>query len=123
MPRLTASGFFATSTLRTRAEPDVGFISPHSIRMAVDLPAPLLPRRPKTSPSSTASVRRSTALKAPNAFERSIVSTGRSTALPSGRPVQPGGGEAEAGQSLGAIESGTEERDLGVEQLGRGDEA
>ena len=35
------------------------------MRMAVDLPAPLLPRSPKTSPAWTEKVRSSTAVKAP----------------------------------------------------------
>ena len=34
----------------TIAVPDVGRSRPHSIRMVVDLPAPLLPRNPKISP-------------------------------------------------------------------------
>ena len=33
--------------------PDVGRSSPHSMRMVVDLPAPLLPRKPKISPRAT----------------------------------------------------------------------
>jgi hypothetical protein len=50
MRRLTPSGSRLTSTPPTVAVPLVGFSSPHSIRMVVDLPAPLLPRKPNTSP-------------------------------------------------------------------------
>jgi hypothetical protein len=37
----------------TVAEPDVGINSPMSMRIAVVFPAPLAPRKPKTSPGST----------------------------------------------------------------------
>ena len=50
MRRLTPSGSRPTSMPPTVAVPLVGFSSPHSMRIVVDLPAPLLPRKPKTSP-------------------------------------------------------------------------
>ena len=50
MRRLTASGSAPTSMPPTSAVPDVGLNSPQSMRMVVDLPAPLLPRKPKISP-------------------------------------------------------------------------
>ena len=42
-----------TSTPPTVAVPEVGRSSPQSMRMVVDLPAPLLPRKPKISPART----------------------------------------------------------------------
>src|SRR5262252_8621942 len=50
----------------TVAVPDVGVSSPHSMRMVVDLPAPLLPRKPKISPRRTSNVTLSTATNCPN---------------------------------------------------------
>ena len=47
-----ASGSRPTSTPPTMAVPEVGRSSPHSIRIVVDLPAPLLPRKPKISPGA-----------------------------------------------------------------------
>ena len=49
----------------TSAVPDVGLSSPHSMRMVVDLPAPLAPRKPKISPCFTENDRSSTATNAP----------------------------------------------------------
>jgi hypothetical protein len=37
----------------TSASPEVGVSSPQSMRMVVDLPAPLGPRKPKISPFGT----------------------------------------------------------------------
>ena len=47
---LDGFGIAPTSTPPTRAVPQVGRSSPHSMRMVVDLPAPLAPRKPKISP-------------------------------------------------------------------------
>ena len=58
-----------TDRPHTRAEPDVGACSPHSVFSVVDLPAPLTPRRPKRSPGRTPNVRRSTATRAPRPDE------------------------------------------------------
>ncbi len=71
MRRFTSSGSRLTSTPSTTAVPDVGFSSPHIMRMAVDLPAPFAPRNPKISPRSTAKLMRSTAVNAPNFRVRS----------------------------------------------------
>jgi hypothetical protein len=49
----------------TVADPDVGCSRPHSIRIVVDLPAPLLPRNPKISPARTSKDTSSTATKFP----------------------------------------------------------
>ena len=50
--------------------PEVGFNSPHSIRIAVVFPAPLAPRKPKISPLPTSNEMLSTAVKFPNFFVR-----------------------------------------------------
>ena len=50
----------------TSAVPAVGGSSVASIRISVDLPAPLGPSRPKISPSSTAKLMPLTAVKSPN---------------------------------------------------------
>ena len=63
MRRFTSSGSRLTSTPSTTAVPEVGFSSPHSMRMVVDLPAPFAPRKPKISPRSTSKLMRSTAVK------------------------------------------------------------
>ncbi len=55
----------STSTPPTLAEPEEGRRSPHSIRIVVDLPAPLLPRKPKISPWRTSKLRSLTATNSP----------------------------------------------------------
>ena len=55
----------------TIAVPLVGFSSPHSMRIVVDLPAPLLPRKPKTSPCRDVERQWSTATKSPKRRVRS----------------------------------------------------
>src|SRR5262245_28271079 len=54
-----------TSKPATVASPDVGCDRPHRMRMAVVLPAPLAPRKPKISPRCTSNVSPSTAVKSP----------------------------------------------------------
>ncbi len=53
MRAFTRSGLRPTSSPPTIALPDEGRSSPHSIRIVVDFPAPLLPRKPNTSPVAT----------------------------------------------------------------------
>src|SRR5512143_2873140 len=72
-----------------RAVPLVGGTSVVSIRMSVDLPAPLGPRRPKTSPCSTPKSSPSTARKSPKFFVRWSTST--SSMVTSGRRSRGGG--------------------------------
>ena len=48
--RARASGFCATSMPATMARPPLGRSRPHRMRMVVDLPAPLGPRKPMISP-------------------------------------------------------------------------
>src|SRR3954462_13118160 len=50
--------------------PEVGGMKPVTMRMVVDLPAPLGPRKPRTSPRSTVKVTSSTARLAPNVLTR-----------------------------------------------------
>ena len=50
---LTSSACVLTSYPATKAFPEVGLLSPQSIRMAVVFPAPLAPRKPKISPRFT----------------------------------------------------------------------
>src|SRR5437667_12479383 len=54
----------------TNASPALGAISPRSIRIVVDLPAPLGPRKPCTSPVLTARSRPSSARVRPNDLYR-----------------------------------------------------
>lgn len=62
----TSSGLREISTPATTALPEVGLLSPQSIRMAVVLPAPLAPRKPNISPLATLNDIWSTAVKLPN---------------------------------------------------------
>ncbi len=50
--------------------PELGVSRPHSMRMVVVLPAPLLPSRPKTSPGATSKLTSSTDVKAPKRLNR-----------------------------------------------------
>src|SRR5437667_1083321 len=61
----TSSASRTMSKPLTRAVPAVGGSSVVSIRISVDLPAPLGPRRPKISPSPTAKLIPFTAVKSP----------------------------------------------------------
>src|SRR5579875_194856 len=70
MRRFTSMGCSITSKPQTRAVPPVGARKPAIIRMVVDLPAPLGPRKPSTSPRPTAKLTSSTATIGPKCFER-----------------------------------------------------
>src|SRR5450759_3075338 len=63
------------SSPATVPEPAVGARIPQSMRMVVDLPAPLGPRNPKISPLLTSKDTRFTATKEPNRFSRSFTMT------------------------------------------------
>ena len=71
----------------TSALPDVGRSSPRIMRIVVDLPAPLGPRKPVTTPGRTVNDRSSTATLSPNLLvsERASITTG----LPSGVAICP----------------------------------
>src|SRR3954452_20022390 len=72
--RLITREWRVASTPATIALPAVGDRSPVRRRMVVVLPAPLGPRKPKMSPSSTTKERSSTAWRPPNSFVRPTVS-------------------------------------------------
>ena len=64
-----------------RAVPAVGIMKPASMRIVVDLPAPLGPRNPSTSPRATLKLTLSTAVKLPKRLVRPSISI--STGWPS----------------------------------------
>src|SRR3981081_3688857 len=61
MRRFTAIGFSCTSRPHTETAPALGGMKPVIMRMVVDLPAPLGPRNPSTSPLPTSKETPSTA--------------------------------------------------------------
>src|SRR6267143_1436878 len=61
MRRLTSIGFSCTSRPHTETAPALGGMKPVIMRMVVDLPAPLGPRNPSTSPLPTSKETPSTA--------------------------------------------------------------
>src|SRR5580658_1779315 len=79
-----SSGCVATSKPCTVARPELGASSPHRMRMVVDLPAPLGPRKPKISPGATSKETRSTARKSPKRFTRFSSLTAGPEPLPGG---------------------------------------
>src|SRR5258707_10382724 len=70
MSRLAGIGSSTTSKPPTLTDPSEGRIKPVIMRMVVDLPAPLGPRKPSTSPRSTVKEMSSTARLAPNVLTR-----------------------------------------------------
>src|SRR5690349_1509936 len=121
MRRFTPSGSTVTSTPPTVAVPAVGSSRPQSMRMVVDLPAPLLPRKPKISPRRTSKLMLSTATNAPNFRVRPRTSIAFS--LLSKGALQPRLREAGIGDGARAIELGLEPRDLRLEHVGTGGDA
>src|SRR3954453_10399499 len=75
MLRRTSSRWRTMSYPATVAAPDVGSTSVHSILMVVDLPAPLGPRKPKTSPEATSKSTPSTATRSSYVFVRALRTT------------------------------------------------
>ncbi len=65
MQDLAATGAFSMSCPQTLTCPAVGEMKPAIMRMVVDLPAPLAPRNPSTSPGATLKVKSSTASLSP----------------------------------------------------------
>src|SRR5258708_29411711 len=65
MQDFAATGAASISCPQTETCPVVGEMKPAIIRMVVDLPAPLAPRKPSTSPGATENVRSSTASLSP----------------------------------------------------------
>src|SRR5437588_4998540 len=70
MSRLAGMGFSSISNPPTEMAPEVGGMKPVIMRMVVDLPAPLGPRKPSTSPRSTQKETSFTASFGPNALLR-----------------------------------------------------
>ena len=64
-PRTAAAGARRTGRPLTVTDPAVGSSRPMIIRMVVDLPAPLGPRKPVTWPGRTSKLRSSTAVVVP----------------------------------------------------------
>src|ERR1700675_2014631 len=81
MCSFTASDSFDTSNPLTDALPEVGSSNPHRMRMVVDLPAPLGPRKPKISPRWTARLTWSTAVNVPKRLTKSRISTALSVSI------------------------------------------
>src|SRR4051794_8841584 len=121
MRRFTPSGSRVTSTPPTVAAPAVGFSNPHSMRIVVDLPAPLLPRKPKISPRSTSKLTSSTATNWPK--RRDSPRTSIAFTLPSYCAVELRLSEPDAGDRARAIELGLEPRHLRLQDVGRGGDA
>src|SRR6185503_2212445 len=115
MRRLTPSGSRPTSMPPTVAVPDVGFNSPHSMRIVVDLPAPLLPRKPKISPARTSNDTLSTATKAPKRLVRSWTSIALIAPLFPQDPIEARFGQAHGREGAGPIELALQQRQLRVE--------
>src|SRR6267142_1974354 len=126
MRRRTPSGSLAMSMPNTVPEPDVGASRPQKRRMTVDLPAPLLPSRPKTSPAWTSKDTSSTATKSPKRFVRWSASRAGEAILLSGPAdgaLEVGQGDPHLGGGRSLVEPGAEQGRLGVEQLGGGADA
>ena len=87
MIRRTSAADFSTSWPPILAVPPVGRSRVVSIRTVVDLPAPLGPRNPKTSPRVTARSIPSTATTSPKVRSRPLASI--TTSSPNRAPVFP----------------------------------
>src|ERR1700743_1314730 len=72
MWRRTSARAVTTSKPATSAWPEVGLVSVQSMLIVVVLPAPLGPRKPKTSPVPTSKPTPLTASKSPNDLRRSV---------------------------------------------------
>ena len=88
MCSLIFSAFRLTSNPATEPDPLVGERIPHSIRIVVDLPAPLGPRKPKISPFFTSRLTWSTATKSPNFLVMSLRVTAGSISYSRGFPAE-----------------------------------
>src|SRR6266576_6655706 len=91
MLRRTASRSEVTSWPATRADPDVGRASVHSILIVVDLPAPFGPRKPNVSPGLTSKSIPRTASISPYRLVSPLTRTAGWPAgdAPPARPVSP----------------------------------
>src|SRR5512133_1246835 len=100
----------------TRPVPPLGVSRPQSMRIVVDLPAPLGPRKPKISPRVTENEIPATARNAPKRFSRLCTST---TVSAAGGGVRRGG---DAGAEDGVVR-GLEGMERGQLEAGGGDGA
>src|ERR1700689_5046937 len=73
MQDFASTGAFSISCPQTETCPVVGAMKPAIMRMVVDLPAPLAPRKPSTSPGATENVRSSTASLLPYRLDRFLI--------------------------------------------------
>src|ERR1700693_4452219 len=73
MQALAATGACSMSWPQTDTCPAEGDTNPAIMRMVVDLPAPLAPRNPSTSPGATENVRSSTASLSPYRLDKFFV--------------------------------------------------
>src|SRR5580698_4667978 len=73
MQDFASTGAFSMSCPQTETCPAVGEMKPAIIRMVVDLPAPLAPKKPSTSPGATENVRSSTASLSPYRLDRFLI--------------------------------------------------
>src|ERR671913_1574967 len=121
----------------TRAVPLVGASNPHSMRIVVDFPAPLLPRKPKISPLRTWNETSSTAVNAPkrrdrwrtsmaNSLNRFVIRHSsfviRHSLLPDGA-MQACFCQTNVGDCTSAIQLRLEHSDFCVEHVGAGGDA
>src|SRR5215467_6514182 len=89
MRRLTSIGLACTSRPHTDTSPEVGGMKPVIMRIVVDLPAPLGPRNPRTSPFPTSKETPSTARFAPNDLLRFWTLITAPLDIAQTRPVPP----------------------------------
>src|SRR3984957_12367359 len=73
MHDFASTGAFSMSCPQTETCPVVGEMKPAIMRMVVDLPAPLAPKKPSTSPGATENVRSSTASLSPYRLDRFLI--------------------------------------------------
>src|SRR4030066_625386 len=72
MECLISSDSLIMSCPATEPLPEVGVMMPHSMRIVVDFPDPLAPKKPNISPFFTEKVILLTAMKSPNFFSRFV---------------------------------------------------
>src|ERR1700733_4325515 len=73
MQDFASTGAFSISCPQTDTCPAEGEMKPAIMRMVVDLPAPLAPKKPSTSPGATENVRSSTASLSPYRLDKFFV--------------------------------------------------
>src|SRR5471030_96226 len=73
MHALAATGSRSMSCPQTETWPADGAMKPAIIRMVVDFPAPLAPKKPSTSPGATENVKSSTANLSPYRLDRFLI--------------------------------------------------